>query len=71
MRIDASEVLKNAFNNLIQRNASQLQLQDFINRSRRYHAEPYFINYVGRTRKTNLNQKLKGGFTNGKRMERV
>ncbi|MNO72113.1 hypothetical protein D3C76_630480 [compost metagenome] len=39
MRIDASEVLKNAFNNLIQRNASQLQLQDFINHSRRYHAD--------------------------------
>ncbi|MNW49469.1 hypothetical protein D3C74_268880 [compost metagenome] len=39
MRPDASEVLKNTFTNLLQRNVSQVQLQDFINRSRRYHAD--------------------------------
>lgn len=38
MRPDAEEVLRNAFKRLIEREVSTEQKQDFIDRSRRYHA---------------------------------
>lgn len=39
MNMDPSEVLRAAFDNLIQRKVSPEQIQDFIDRSRAYHQD--------------------------------
>ncbi|MNI88599.1 hypothetical protein D3C73_1459140 [compost metagenome] len=38
-RPDAAEVLRVTFDNLLSRNVSREQLQDFIDRSRNYHTD--------------------------------
>ncbi|MNI82008.1 hypothetical protein D3C81_358560 [compost metagenome] len=39
VRPDAAEILRVTFNHQVERNVSREQLQDFIDRSRNYHAD--------------------------------